>query len=110
MLTATETKPPIPLADNVVLLKLEPEEKSRGGILIPAITAPSHRQPQIQLDRGEVLAIGPGKRDQSGTVQPVRGMAVGQIVVYNTFAACNIELDGKKLVIVPEEGVVARLP
>jgi len=87
----------LPLQDRVVIKRLEEEETSKGGILIPDS---AKEKPQ----QGEVLAVGPGKRDDNGNrMEP--DVKVGDIVLFGKYAGTEIKLDNE-LVVLREEDIL----
>ncbi|MGQ9864137.1 MAG: co-chaperone GroES [Bacteroidia bacterium] len=85
-----------PLADRVVVEPLPAEEKTVGGIIIPDT---AKEKPQ----KGTVVAVGPGKKDEPVTVQ------VGQKVLYSKYAGTEITVDGKEYLIMRESDIYAIL-
>jgi len=90
-----------PLADRVVIKTLEPETKSAGGIIIPDN---AKEKPQ----KGEVVAIGPGKTDDKGAVIKLE-LKVGDKVLYGKYAGTEVTVDGKDLLILRESDVLAKI-
>jgi chaperonin GroES len=90
-----------PLADRVVIKPLEPETKSAGGIIIPDN---AKEKPQ----KGEVVAIGPGKTDDKGAVIKLE-LKVGDKVLYGKYAGTEVTVDGKDLLILRESDVLAKI-
>src|SRR5450432_738475 len=87
-----------PLHDRVVVKRLEGEEKTKGGIIIPDTVK---EKPQ----EGEVVAIGPGARDESGKLVPL-DLKVGDIVLFGKWSGSEIKIDGKELLIMKESDVM----
>jgi chaperonin GroES len=83
-----------PLADRVVVEAATAEEKTSGGIIIPDT---AKEKPQ----RGTVLAVGPGKKDEPLTVK------VGDMVLYGKYAGTEIAIDGNDYLIMRESDIVA---
>jgi len=83
-----------PLADRVVVEAATAEEKTSGGIIIPDT---AKEKPQ----RGTVLAVGPGKKDEPLTVK------VGDMVLYGKYAGTEITIDGNDYLIMRESDIVA---
>ena len=83
-----------PLADRVVVEPAAAEEKTAGGIIIPDT---AKEKPQ----RGKVLAVGTGKKDEPMTVK------VGDIVLYGKYAGTEIQVDGKDVLIMRESDIFA---
>ena len=91
-----------PLHDRVVVRRLEAEEKSKGGIIIPDTVK---EKPQ----EGEVVAVGPGGRDEHGKLVPI-GVKAGDRVLFGKWSGTEVKLDGEELLIMKESdimGVVA---
>jgi len=89
-----------PLDDRVVIKRLEAEEKTAGGIVLPDS---AKEKPQ----KGEVLAVGPGKLLDSGKRAPVEVKA-GDTVLFGKYSGNEIELDGQEVVIVRMDDILAR--
>ncbi len=88
-----------PLADRV-LVKVSPsEEKTAGGILLPDT---AKEKPQI----GEVVATGPGKRNDDGSISAVEVKA-GDKVLYSKYAGTDIKLGGDDYVLLTEKDILA---
>ena len=87
-----------PLRNWVMLKRLEQDEKSVGGIIIPDT---AKEKPQ----RGLVTAVGPGKRNEDGVVTPV-DVQVGDKVLFSKFAGTEIKLAGEELLILQEDDIV----
>ena len=88
-----------PLEDRVVVEPLEAEEKSAGGIYIPEA---AKQKPQ----RGTVLAVGPGRRTESGELIPV-SVSAGDVVVYGRYA--GNEVNGRDLKVMRESDLLAKI-
>jgi len=86
-----------PLQDRVVVRRLEEETKSAGGIVIPdsATEKPS---------QGEVLAVGPGKKLDNGSVQEV-DLKVGDKILFGQYAGSTVKMEGEELLIMTESEV-----
>lgn len=87
-----------PLHDRVVVRRLESETKSSGGIVIPdsATEKPS---------QGEVLAVGPGKTLDNGTVKAL-GVKVGDKVVFGKYSGNEIKIDGQEVIVMREDDIM----
>ena len=83
-----------PLADRVVVEAATAEEKTTGGIIIPDT---AKEKPQ----RGTVLAVGPGKKDEPMTVK------IGDMVLYGKYAGTEITIEGSDYLIMRESDIVA---
>ncbi|MFM7540515.1 MAG: co-chaperone GroES [Planctomycetota bacterium] len=90
-----------PLEDRVVVSPLEAEEKTSGGIFIPEA---AKEKPQ----RGKVLAVGPGKRTDSGELIPLT-VAVGDVVVYGRYSGNDVKVGDNEVKILREGDILARL-
>ena len=88
-----------PLADRVVLKSVEAEEKTKTGILL---TASAQEKPQI----AEVVAIGPGARDEKGDLIPME-VAVGDKVIAAKYAGTEVKFDGVEYTIVKQSDILA---
>jgi chaperonin GroES len=91
-----------PLGDRVLVKRVEEEEKTKGGIIIPDT---AKEKPQ----EGEVIAVGPGARDDSGKVQAL-DVQVGDRILFGKWSGTEVKLDGQDLLIMKESdilGVVA---
>jgi chaperonin GroES len=97
---ATATKVLLkPLADRVIVKKLEAEEKTSGGIVLPDT---AKEKPQ----QGEVLAIGPGKIDDKGNRQPME-VKVGDKVLFAKYSGTEVKIDGIEYLILSERDILA---
>jgi chaperonin GroES len=83
-----------PLSDRVIVEPAPAEEKTPGGIIIPDT---AKEKPQ----KGTVVAVGPGKKDEPMTVK------VGDIVLYGKYAGTEINIDGKEYLIMRESDIYA---
>jgi chaperonin GroES len=88
-----------PLGSRVVIEPLEQEEVTAGGIVLPET---AKEKPQ----KGKVLSIGPGDRDEDGKRIPMEVKA-GDTVLFAKYAGTEIKLDGKKLLILRESDLLA---
>ena len=87
-----------PLHDRVLIRRIEAEEKTSGGIIIPDT---AKERPQ----EGEVLAVGPGGRNETGQLQPL-DLKVGDRILFGKWSVTEIRLDGEELVILKESDVM----
>jgi chaperonin GroES len=87
-----------PLHDRVVVRRIEAEEKTKGGIIIPDT---AKEKPQ----EGEVVAAGPGGRDESGKLVPI-DLKVGDRILFGKWSGTEIKLDGEELLIMKESDVM----
>ena len=91
-----------PLHDRVVVKRIESEEKTKGGIIIPDT---AKEKPQ----EGEIIAVGPGGRDDSGKLTPL-DVRAGDKVLFGKWSGTEVKIDGEDLLIMKESdimGVVA---
>jgi chaperonin GroES len=88
-----------PLHDRVIVKRLENETKTASGIVIPDNAAE-------KPDQGEVLAVGPGKRNDKGELSPV-GVAVGDRVLFGKYSGQTVKVDGDELLVMREEDLFA---
>ena len=91
-----------PLHDRVVVRRLESEEKTKGGIIIPDT---AKEKPQ----EGEIIAVGPGGRDEHGKLTPL-DVKAGDKVLFGKWSGTEVKIDGQDLLIMKESdilGVVA---
>ena len=91
-----------PLHDRVVVKRVDAEEKSRGGIIIPDTAKEKPSQ-------GEVIAVGPGGRDEAGNLVKL-DVKAGDRVLFGKWSGTEVTLDGEDLLIMKESdimGVVA---
>jgi chaperonin GroES len=87
-----------PLQDRVLLRRVEQEAKSSGGIIIPDTA-------QEKPSEAEVVAVGPGARDESGTLHAL-DVKVGDRVLFGKWSGAEIKLDGEDLLIVKESDIM----
>lgn len=87
-----------PLHDRVLVKRLESEEKTKGGIIIPD----SAKEKPLE---GEVLAVGPGRRDDSGKLQEL-GVKKGDKVLFGKYAGTEIKVDDEEVVILREDDIL----
>ena len=91
-----------PLHDRIVVKRIESEDKTAGGIIIPDT---AKEKPQ----EGEVIAVGPGGRDENGQIQPL-DVKAGDRILFGKWSGTEVKLDGEELLIMKESdimGVVA---
>ena len=98
MVTATK-KALKPLADIVIVQKLEPEEKTAGGIVLPDT---AREKPQ----EGKVIAVGPGAVDDKGQRKPI-DVKEGDHVLYAKYSGTEIKLDGVEYLILSDRDILA---
>ncbi len=100
MASATQAKLNLkPLADRVIIKKLEAEEKTPGGIVLPDT---AKEKPQ----NGEVLAVGPGKTDEKGNKTPME-LKVGDKVLFQKYSGTEVKIDGVEYLILAERDILA---
>jgi chaperonin GroES len=90
-----------PLQDRVLIRPIERDERSAGGIIIPDT---AKEKPQ----EGEILAVGPGARDENGKLHPL-DVKVGDRVLYGKWSGTEVKMDGKDLVIMKESDILGVL-
>jgi chaperonin GroES len=88
-----------PLGDRVFVKVSEAEEKTAGGIILPDN---AKEKPQI----GEIMQVGPGKRNDDGTFAPLE-VKVGDKVLYSKYAGTDIKLGGDDYVLLTERDILA---
>ena len=87
-----------PLHDRVVVRRLDPEAKSAGGIIIPDTA-------QEKPMEGEIVAVGPGARDDTGAVVPL-DVKEGDRILFGKWSGSEIKLDGVDLLIMKEADIM----
>ena len=87
-----------PLHDRVVVRRLEGEQKTAGGIIIPDT---AKEKPQ----EGEIIAVGPGGRDESGKLIPI-DLKVGDRILFGKWSGTEVKIDGEELLIMKESDVM----
>ena len=87
-----------PLHDRVVVKRLEGEEKTKGGIIIPDT---AKEKPQ----EGKVVAIGPGGRDENGKLTPL-DVKAGDCVLFGKWSGTEVKIDGEELLIMKESDIM----
>jgi chaperonin GroES len=87
-----------PLHDRVVVRRIEGEEKTKGGIIIPDT---AKEKPQ----EGEVIAVGPGARDESGKLVPL-DLKAGDRILFGKWSGTEVKIDGEELLIMKESDVM----
>ena len=90
-----------PLHDRVVVKRIEAEEKSSGGIIIPDT---AKEKPQ----QGEVIAVGPGGRDEAGKLIPMDVQA-GDRVLFGKWSGTEVKIDGDEYMIMKESDIMGVL-
>jgi chaperonin GroES len=87
-----------PLHDRVVVRRLEADEKTKGGIIIPDT---AKEKPQ----EGEIVAVGPGGRDEAGKLIPL-DVKPGNRVLFGKWSGTEVKLDGEELLIMKESDIM----
>lgn len=87
-----------PLHDRVVVRRIEGDSKTAGGILIPDT---AKEKPQ----EGEIIAVGPGGRDESGTLVPI-DLKVGEKILFGKWSGTEVKIDGEEVLIMKESDVM----
>ena len=87
-----------PLHDRVVVKRLEGEEKTKGGIIIPDT---AKEKPQ----EGEIVAVGPGARDEAGKLVPL-DVKAGDRVLFGKWSGTEVKIDGQDLLIMKESDIM----
>src|SRR6184192_8144 len=90
-----------PLHDRVVVKRIDAEEKTRGGIIIPDTAKEKPSQ-------GEITAIGPGGRDEAGKLIPI-DLKVGDRVLFGKWSGTEVTIDGEDLLIMKESDIMGVL-
>jgi chaperonin GroES len=90
-----------PLQDRVLVRRVEPEVKTAGGIFIPDTA-------QQKPTEGEVVAVGPGMRDEEGKVDPL-DVKCGDRVLFGKWSGTEVKLDGEDLMIMKEADIMGVL-
>ena len=87
-----------PLHDRVVVKRIEGEEKTKGGIIIPDT---AKEKPQ----EGEIVAVGPGGRDENGKLIPI-DVKAGDRILFGKWSGTEVKIDGDDLLIMKESDVL----
>ena len=87
-----------PLHDRVVVRRLDAEEKTAGGIIIPDTAKEKPME-------GEIVAVGPGARDEKGTLVPL-DVKVGDRILFGKWSGTEVKLDGEELLIMKESDIM----
>ena len=87
-----------PLHDRVVVRRLDAEEKTAGGIIIPDTAKEKPME-------GEIIAVGPGARDEQGHLVPL-DVKAGDRVLFGKWSGTEVKLDGEELLIMKESDVM----
>src|SRR5262249_41537579 len=87
-----------PLHDRVVVKRIDAEEKSKGGIIIPDTAKEKPSQ-------GEIIAVGPGGRDENGKLIPI-DLKVGDTVLFGKWSGTEVKINGEDLLIMKESDIM----
>lgn len=87
-----------PLHDRVIVKRLEEERKTASGIVIPDAAAE-------KPDQGQILSVGPGKRDENGK-HVTLDVKVGDRVLFGKYAGQTVKVDGEELLVMREEDIM----
>ncbi|MEZ7912546.1 MAG: co-chaperone GroES [Propionivibrio sp.] len=87
-----------PLHDRVIVKRLEEERKTASGIVIPDAAAE-------KPDQGQILAVGPGKRDENGK-HVALDVKVGDRVLFGKYAGQTVKVDGEEVLVMREEDIM----
>ena len=87
-----------PLHDRVVVRRIDAEEKTKGGIIIPDT---AKEKPQ----EGEIIAAGPGARDESGKIVPL-DVKAGDRILFGKWSGTEVRIDGEDLLIMKESDIM----
>ena len=90
-----------PLHDRVVVRRIEAEEKTKGGIIIPDTAKEKPSQ-------GEIIAVGPGGREENGKLIPI-DLKTGDKVLFGKWSGTEVKIDGEELLIMKESDVMGVL-
>ncbi len=87
-----------PLHDRVVVKRINAEQKSAGGIIIPDTA-------QEKPSQGEIVAVGPGGRDEAGKLIPI-DLKAGDTVLFGKWSGTEVKIDGEELLIMKESDIM----
>lgn len=87
-----------PLHDRVIVKRLDAEQKTAAGLVIPDTAAE-------KPDQGEVLSVGPGKRLSDGRIS-APSLKVGERVLFGKYAGATVKLEGEELLVMREEDIL----
>ena len=87
-----------PLHDRIVVRRITAEEKTKGGIIIPDTA-------QEKPSQGEIVAVGPGGRDESGKLIPI-DLKTGDRVLFGKWSGTEVKLDGEELLIMKASDIM----
>jgi chaperonin GroES len=87
-----------PLHDRVVVRRITAEEKTKGGIIIPDTA-------QEKPSQGEIIAVGPGGRDEAGKLIPI-DLKTGDKVLFGKWSGTEVKIEGEELLIMKESDIM----
>ncbi|MCW5682439.1 MAG: co-chaperone GroES [Xanthobacteraceae bacterium] len=87
-----------PLHDRVVVKRIDADQKTKSGIIIPDSA-------QEKPSEGEVIAVGPGGRDESGKLVPI-DVKVGDRILFSKWSGTEVKIDGTELLIMKESDIM----
>ena len=90
-----------PLHDRVVVTRIDAEDKTAGGIIIPDTA-------KEKPSEGEVISVGPGGRDEAGKITPI-DLKVGDRVLFGKWSGTEVKIDGEELLIMKESDIMGVL-
>ena len=90
-----------PLHDRILVKRLEDNEKTKGGIIIPDTA-------KEKPSEGEIMAVGPGSLNTNGKRNPI-DVKVGDKVLFSKYSGDEVKIDGQELIIIKEEDVIGIL-
>jgi len=91
----------VPLGDKIVVRRLDAEEKTKGGIVLPDTAKEKPKE-------GKVISVGSGKLLKDGTRKPLTAKK-GDRIIFTSYAGTEVKIDGEEYLIMPEEDVLAVL-
>jgi chaperonin GroES len=90
-----------PLHDRVVVRRVKPEEKTAGGIIIPDTASEKPME-------GEIIAAGPGARNELGAIVPL-DVKAGDRILFGKWSGTEVKIDGQELLIMKESDILGRI-
>jgi len=90
-----------PLHDRVVVKRIDADQKTKSGIIIPDSA-------QEKPSEGEVIAVGPGGRDESGKLVPI-DVKVGDRILFSKWSGTEVKIDGTELLIMKESDIMGMI-
>lgn len=88
-----------PMADRVVVRRVEPETRTSSGFIIPDTSV-------VKANRGTVIAVGPGKLLKDGRIVPIADINIGDVIMFEGIGI-NVKVNGEQLVVLKEEEIIA---